>query len=107
MTVELTGIAEPAAFARVPDALAAAWRSLQLLPLDRHERAWLGCVLSQPEAELGVLEGFERRGSWELAFRLRGNSHEVRIRPAREGTDEGKAQGDVGRTGPSRGERRG
>ncbi|MDH6122489.1 hypothetical protein ABH930_006765 [Kitasatospora sp. GAS204A] len=82
VAVELTGITEPATFARVPDALAAAWESVKVLPLSRFERIWLECMLTSPDAELLAVEGFKRDGGRALLFRFAGSMHQVRIRPA-------------------------
>ncbi|MDH6122727.1 hypothetical protein [Kitasatospora sp. GAS204B] len=82
VTVELTGITEPATFARVPDALAAAWESVKVLPLSRFERIWLECMLMSPDTELLTVEGFKRDGAWALLFRFAGSLHQVRLRPA-------------------------
>ncbi|MFI9275415.1 hypothetical protein ACIGXM_32620 [Kitasatospora sp. NPDC052896] len=81
MTVEVPDITKPATFARIADALAAAWQSLQPLSLTKIERRWLECMLTSPEAKLVAAESFERFGEWVMPFQIGGVSHELRMRP--------------------------
>ncbi|WP_280666462.1 MULTISPECIES: hypothetical protein [unclassified Kitasatospora] len=80
MTVEISGIMEPAAFEQLLDALAAAWGALLLLPLKGYEHNWLECMLTAPEAELRALESIERYGVWEMPLSVGGSLHELCMR---------------------------
>ncbi|MFF1873614.1 hypothetical protein [Kitasatospora herbaricolor] len=81
VTVEIEDIAEPATFSRLPDAVAALWEALRVLPLGwtQYEayRRFLG-----PGAVRRVEESIERDGELSLSFRLAGRLHLVRIAPA-------------------------
>ncbi|GAA2149261.1 hypothetical protein GCM10009760_42160 [Kitasatospora kazusensis] len=82
ITVSIEGITAPATFQRLPDALAALWEALRVLPLGwtQYEayRYFFG-----PGAVQRV-EGFlERDGELTLSFALAGRSHAVRVVPER------------------------
>ncbi|MFC9329381.1 hypothetical protein [Kitasatospora sp. NPDC057015] len=80
VTVEIEDIVRPAEFNRLPDAVAALWAALRMLPLGwtQYEayRRFLG-----PGAVRRVEESIERDGELTLAFRMAGRVHLIRIAP--------------------------
>jgi hypothetical protein len=78
VTVSIEDIAAPATFARLPDALAALWDALRVLPLGwtQYEayRYFLG-----PGSEERVTAFLQRDGELQLSFALAGRVHEVRV----------------------------
>jgi hypothetical protein len=90
VTMELPGTAERATFARVGEALPAAWQAVQHLSLTPAERRWLAALLTAPEAELIARESLERRGLWEMPFRVGSTEHELRLRPTQAGGRAGR-----------------
>lgn len=80
--VELEGIAPPATFARLSDALTATWESLHRLPLGDMQSDWFAHHLTCPDAVPRATEALERQGEVALPFALRDNRHVLRIRPA-------------------------
>ncbi|WP_327066326.1 hypothetical protein [Kitasatospora sp. NBC_01302] len=81
--VELTGITAPATFPRVPEALAALWRSMRVLPLSDLQHDWFGYYLTRPEAAAQVTRTLQRDGDLTLAFSLTDSrrQHLLRVRP--------------------------
>ncbi|WP_371499373.1 hypothetical protein OG871_24710 [Kitasatospora sp. NBC_00374] len=80
VTVSIEGVAGPATFSRLPDALAALWRSLRMLPLGWTQydayRAFFGPgVVERVEAALA------RDGQLAMTFTMAGRSHVVRVVP--------------------------
>ncbi|GAA3024864.1 hypothetical protein GCM10020229_75470 [Kitasatospora albolonga] len=77
-TVEIEDVTAPAVFARLPDALAALWEALRVLPLGwtQYEayRYFLG-----PGAVDRVTESLERDGELRLSFAMGGRSHLVSV----------------------------
>ncbi|MFI9270645.1 hypothetical protein ACIGXM_08035 [Kitasatospora sp. NPDC052896] len=83
VTVELTGIAQPATFARVSDALAALWESIRVLPLGSLQHNWFREMLTGPEALPRTEESLQRHGEGlELPFTLADGPHLLTLRPA-------------------------
>ncbi|MFI9272920.1 hypothetical protein ACIGXM_19665 [Kitasatospora sp. NPDC052896] len=80
--VELTGITAPATFARLADALAASWQSVQALPLGSLERNWLREMLTGPGAQHCAQETLRQGQHMELVFTLAGVPHTVKVQPA-------------------------
>ncbi|MEV4614816.1 hypothetical protein AB0K43_19795 [Kitasatospora sp. NPDC049258] len=82
VTVVIEGITLPATFSRLPDALAALWEALRILPL-----GWAQYEVCQgyfgPEAVGRVEEALARDGRLVMAFVLAGRSHTVTVEPAR------------------------
>ncbi|MDH6578936.1 hypothetical protein [Kitasatospora sp. MAP5-34] len=82
ITVSIEGITEPATFSRLPDALAALWEALRVLPLGwtQYEayRYFFG-----PGAVERVEAFLERDGELTLSFAMAGRSHAVRVTPER------------------------
>ncbi|GAA2751502.1 MULTISPECIES: hypothetical protein [Kitasatospora] len=78
-TVSIEDITEPATFSRLPDAVAALWESLRVLPLGwtQYEayRYFFG-----PGAVERVEDFLSREGELVLSFRMAGRSHAVRVR---------------------------
>ena len=81
VTVEIEDIVAPATFSRVPDAVAALWEALRVLPLGwtQYEayRYFLG-----PGAVDRIEESLRRDGELSLTFRMSGRLHSVRVTPA-------------------------
>ncbi|MFE3500920.1 hypothetical protein [Kitasatospora sp. NPDC059160] len=82
MMVEIEGICAPATFPRLPEALAALWRSLQLLPLGDVQADTLRHALTRPGAVELAAESIKRDGRLYLSFRMNGRLHSACIRPA-------------------------
>ncbi|MFI8081466.1 hypothetical protein ACIF6L_11805 [Kitasatospora sp. NPDC086009] len=82
MVVEIEGICAPATFPRLTEAMAALWRSLQLLPLGEAQAATMRYALTRPGAADLVAESIRRDGRLDLSFRMNGRLHAARIRPA-------------------------
>ncbi|MET9612504.1 hypothetical protein [Kitasatospora indigofera] len=82
MTVEIEDICGPATFHRLPEALAATWEALRLLPLGAVQADAFRHFLTHPEVDRLVAESIRREGRLSLAFRLGGRVHCVRIGPA-------------------------
>ncbi|MFF7456798.1 ATP-binding protein [Kitasatospora sp. NPDC008115] len=80
--VEIEGICAPATFPRLPEALAALWRSLQLLPLGEAQAATMRDALTHPRAVGLAAESIRRDGRLDLSFRMNGRLHSALIRPA-------------------------
>ncbi|MFI9271697.1 hypothetical protein ACIGXM_13410 [Kitasatospora sp. NPDC052896] len=86
VTVELTGITRPATFARVPDALAALWESVRVLPLGSLQLNWFREMLVGLDAVPRAEETLRRGQGLELPFTLADRSHVVMMQSAgREG----------------------
>ncbi|MGK4582695.1 hypothetical protein [Kitasatospora sp. HPMI-4] len=81
VVVEIEGITGPATFTRLPDALAALWESLRLLPLGALQADAFRYFLTRPDAAERTLEFLRRDGGLNLAFTLDGQPHTVRLRP--------------------------
>lgn len=80
VTVTIEGIADPARFTRLQDALPAIWESLRRLPLGSHQyeafREFFG------EGAVERVEKFlQRDGMLTLTFVMAGQPHAVRITP--------------------------
>jgi len=80
VTVTIEGIADPARFTRLQDALPAIWESLRRLPLGSHQyesfREFFG------EGAVDRVEDFlQRDGQLTLTFAMAGQYHAVRITP--------------------------
>ncbi|MDH6127422.1 hypothetical protein [Kitasatospora sp. GP82] len=84
VTVEIEGIAPPATFDRMPDALTAVWGALAALPLDPVQADAFRYFFTRPDAVEHVTEFIQRDGALCLAFSMAGRSHAVRVRPAGE-----------------------
>lgn len=82
VTVELTDITEPATFARLGDALAALWESMQALPLGRKQYLAYELFLTRPDAVERAAEFLQQEGRLELSFGLADGPHVLRVRPA-------------------------
>jgi hypothetical protein len=82
VTVELTGITQPATFARIPDALSALWESMRALPLGQVQFLAYELYLTRPDAEQHVAERLTRQGELVLTFWLGDALHLLRINPA-------------------------
>lgn len=79
--VELTGITRPAAFSRLPEALAALWNSMRVLPLETFDSDCFREHLTGPDAAERARELLDRDGEFALAFTLAGGSrHVLRLR---------------------------
>ncbi|MER8187474.1 hypothetical protein [Kitasatospora sp. NPDC094015] len=81
VTVVIEGITLPATFNRLPDAMAALWEALRMLPL-----GWAQYEACQgyfgPEAVPRVAQALAREGRLEVTFRLAGRPYTVTVRPA-------------------------
>ncbi|GAA1186382.1 hypothetical protein F4556_003312 [Kitasatospora gansuensis] len=82
VTVSIEGITEPATFKHLPDALAALWESLRVLPLGAVQADAYQYFLTRPDAVERVTEFLTRDGRLDLSFALVGWSHLVTIQPA-------------------------
>ncbi|MDH6137157.1 hypothetical protein P3T37_006589 [Kitasatospora sp. MAA4] len=82
VTVELSGITEPATFARLSDALAALWESMRVLPLDAFSADCFHYYLTRPDAVQRVSETLEHSGDLALSFGLPDGPHVMHVRPA-------------------------
>ncbi|MCC9309866.1 ATP-binding protein [Kitasatospora sp. RB6PN24] len=80
--VEIEGVAPPATFARLSDALTATWQSIRRLPLGEMQSDWFAHRLTCPDAVPRVTEALDRHGEVVLPFALAGDRHVLRIRPA-------------------------
>ncbi|MCX4750268.1 hypothetical protein OG455_32950 [Kitasatospora sp. NBC_01287] len=81
MTVELTGVAPPAWFAELADALAAAWGAMKLLPLDNANYCAFELMLARPGAVAYMTERLECDGAVGLTFVLPDGPHRLWVRP--------------------------
>ncbi|MGK4584211.1 hypothetical protein [Kitasatospora sp. HPMI-4] len=79
MTVEIEDVTEPATFARLSDALAAAWESMRVLPLGAVQADAFRYFLTRPDAAEHAAEFIRRDGRLELTFAMSGRSHAARI----------------------------
>jgi hypothetical protein len=81
VTVSIDGITEPATFSRLPDALAALWEALRVLPL-----GWTQYEAYRYFFGAGAVERvqafLDRDGELTLSFAMAGRSHAVRVTPA-------------------------
>jgi hypothetical protein len=77
--VELTGLTSPATFLRLPDALAALWRAMRVLPLTAFQADCYRYFLTRPDAAERVREFLERDGHLTLTFSLLDGSHTLRM----------------------------
>ncbi|MFJ1707297.1 hypothetical protein [Kitasatospora sp. NPDC088346] len=88
VTVSIEGVAGPATFSRLPDALAALWQSLRMLPLGWTQydayRTFFG-----PGVVERVEEALARDGELAMAFTMAGRSHVVRVVPTRRAGPQG------------------
>lgn len=82
VTVEIEDVAAPATFSQLPDAVAALWEALRVLPLGwtQYEayRYFLG-----PGAVERIEESLARDGELSLTFQMAGRLHSVRVTSAR------------------------
>ncbi len=85
VVVEIEGVAGPATFGRLADALTAVWDSLRVLPLGAVQADAFGYFLTRPDAVECVAEFIRRDGLLSLTFALDGHRHQVRIRPVTAG----------------------
>jgi hypothetical protein len=79
--VEIEDITQPATFSNLPDALAALWESLRVLPLDGVQMDAYRYFFGEG-AEQRVRNLIEHRGEVLLAFEMAGRAHAVRVRLA-------------------------
>lgn len=84
VTVEIEDITQPAHFSNLPDALAALWESLRVLPLGTVQYDAYRYFFGEG-AEQRVRDLMRQRGEMSLAFALAGRSHAVRVKVAPEG----------------------
>ncbi|MGE7439429.1 MULTISPECIES: hypothetical protein [Kitasatospora] len=80
VVVEIEGIAAPAAFTHLPDALAAVWDALKPLPLGTLQADAFRYFLTRPDAAERATEFLRRDGRLDLSFTLHGQPHTVRLR---------------------------
>jgi hypothetical protein len=81
VTVEIEDIAAPATFSHLPDAIAALWQALRVLPLGWNQYEAYRHFLGTGAAER-IEESIERDGELSLTFRMAGRLHSVWVRPA-------------------------
>ncbi|MEV6979038.1 ATP-binding protein [Kitasatospora sp. NPDC093806] len=81
VVVEIEGITCPATFGRLPDALAAVWDSLRVLPLGAVQYDAFGHVLSGPGAVDRAARVIRREGGLSLSIAMNGRAHLVSVRP--------------------------
>ncbi|MDH6131168.1 hypothetical protein P3T37_000537 [Kitasatospora sp. MAA4] len=79
VTVEISGITDPATFNRLPDALTALWESMRALPLGELQHDWFGCYLTRPDAVQRVAENLGRNGDVTLSFALPDGTYLMRV----------------------------
>ncbi|WP_329563827.1 hypothetical protein [Kitasatospora sp. NBC_01266] len=82
--VELTGITPLARFARLADALAAAWESMRLLPLSNAYYCAFELMLVRPSSVDCMAERLAKEGTVAITFMLPDGPHLFHLRPARE-----------------------
>ena len=80
VVVELTGITGPAEFTRLPDALAALWESMKVLPLCEEQYLAYELFLTRPDAVERAAEFLQYDGRLELSFGLADGPHLLRVR---------------------------
>ncbi|WP_145910613.1 hypothetical protein [Kitasatospora viridis] len=80
VVVELTGVTFPAAFPCLPEALAALWRAMQVLPLGDLQHDWFGYYLTRENAADHVARALARDGDLALSFVLPGSSQQHLLR---------------------------
>lgn len=77
--VEIADIAPPATFTRLPDAVAALWEALHVLPLGWTQHETFRTYLGEGAVER-ITELLDRDGLLTLTITVAGRSHEARIR---------------------------
>ncbi|MFF1903494.1 ATP-binding protein [Kitasatospora sp. NPDC058218] len=82
VVVEIEGVTVPATFGRLPDAIAAVWDSLRVLPLGAVQYDAFGHVLSGPGAAERAARVIRREGGLTMSFAMDGRAHLVSVRPA-------------------------
>lgn len=80
--VEIEDVTAPVVFGRLPDALAATWEALRVLPLGAVQADAFHYFLTRPDAATDIINVLRREGELSLTFRMGGRLHSVRVHPA-------------------------
>ncbi|WP_354642443.1 hypothetical protein [Kitasatospora camelliae] len=87
-TVVIEGVTGPATFTRLPDALAALWEALRVLPLGWNQYEAYRYFFGEGAVER-VERFLARDGQLTLTFAMAGRTYPVRVRPAADGEAQG------------------
>ena len=82
VVVQIEDITSPARFQQLPDALAALWDALRVLPISEHQAGAFKYFLTRPDAADHVRHFLDLDGRLDLTLRLEHRLHSVSIRPA-------------------------